>query len=70
MLPSLHGRHRKGKNEGSSTVVQARSARNKGEVRLAGMGRERLQRRYCFYHFLRLHSGCKIHDWLELIKCQ
>ena len=36
----------------------------------SGKGKERLQGRHCFLHFLRSDSERENSDWSELIKCQ
>ena len=45
-------------------------ARERACGRAREKGKERLQRRYCFLHFLRSDSERKNSDWSELMKCQ
>ena len=62
--PSLRGRRWKGKGKGEfgRALERVGYAREKGK--------ERLQARYCFLHFLRSDFERKNSDWSELIKCQ
>ena len=61
-VASLTGRRWKGKGEFGRVRERVGRAREKGK--------ERLQGRYCFLHFLRSDSERKNFEWSELIKCQ